>query len=224
MRKGFTLVEMSIVLVVVGLLIGGILAGQSMIQTVKINRAISDFTSYETAATAFKAKFNQIPGDSNLFPTINWFGHVGNNNGIIHHMEGAAFWMHLSAGVGLRNKEGREFSAENTPVGWRTGPKLDLPQNKVPDFRLLAMSDTGNDAGTKNYWWHNQVGTGGIAPFRPVEMAAMDTKLDDGVYNAGEFQVWEEQYVCIDNGTYNLASQVFDCSFVYSMGTITGVK
>lgn len=67
MKKGFTLVELSIVLVIIGLLIGGILVGQSLIESAKINRLVSDLRQYEVAITQFKGKFKYYPGDTPYF-------------------------------------------------------------------------------------------------------------------------------------------------------------
>lgn len=67
MNKGFTLIELSIVLIIVGLLVGGILVGQSMIDSVRINRFVSDLKQYEIATKLFKNKFKKYPGDSQYF-------------------------------------------------------------------------------------------------------------------------------------------------------------
>ena len=63
-RKGFTLVELSIVLVIIGLLIGGILAAQSMIETTKVNKIVSQIQQYDAMVTNFQTKYNGLPGDS----------------------------------------------------------------------------------------------------------------------------------------------------------------
>ena len=67
MNKGFTLIELSIVLIIVGLLVGGILVGQSLIESVKINRFVSDLKQYEVATNLFKNKFKFYPGDAPYF-------------------------------------------------------------------------------------------------------------------------------------------------------------
>lgn len=64
MKKGFTLVELSIVLVIIGLLIGGILIGQSLISSAKINGVIREQSQYVAAIRLFHAQFKGLPGDS----------------------------------------------------------------------------------------------------------------------------------------------------------------
>jgi len=66
-KSGFTLVELSIVLVIIGLLIGGVLVGQSLTESAKTNRLVSDLKQYEIAVVQFHKKFKKYPGDSKYF-------------------------------------------------------------------------------------------------------------------------------------------------------------
>lgn len=78
MHKGFTLVELSMVLVIIGLLVGGILIGQSMISTTKTLRYVTLFSSYDAAFNNFKTKYSSLPGDSKfLVPQGNGDGTIG---------------------------------------------------------------------------------------------------------------------------------------------------
>ena len=73
-KKGFTLVELSIVLVVIGLLIGGILTAQSMISTSKITAVVAQIQQFDAGVMSFKTKYNYLPGDAP------GFGGDGNGN------------------------------------------------------------------------------------------------------------------------------------------------
>lgn len=65
MRGGFSLVELSIVLVILGLLTGGILAGQSLIRAAEIRSVTTDAQRYVVAMQTFRDKYFAIPGDMN---------------------------------------------------------------------------------------------------------------------------------------------------------------
>lgn len=79
MRKGFSLIEISVVLVIIGLLAGGILIGGGLIGTARTQKAIGDFTKYGEAATGFYEKYYYWAGD---IPdaTSRWSG-TSNGNG-----------------------------------------------------------------------------------------------------------------------------------------------
>lgn len=61
--KGFTLVELSIVLVILGLLVGGVLAGQSLIRAAELRAVSTEFSRYQAAAHSFRDKYFALPGD-----------------------------------------------------------------------------------------------------------------------------------------------------------------
>lgn len=62
-RSGFTLVELSIVLVILGLLVGGVLSGQSLIKAAGLRSVTTDTSRYLTASLAFRDKYFALPGD-----------------------------------------------------------------------------------------------------------------------------------------------------------------
>jgi prepilin-type N-terminal cleavage/methylation domain-containing protein len=62
-RQAFTLVELSIVLVILGLLVGGVLSGQSLIRAAELRSITSDLSKYMAATHAFRDKYFSLPGD-----------------------------------------------------------------------------------------------------------------------------------------------------------------
>ncbi len=63
MKKAFSLVELSIVLVILGLLVGGILAGQSLIRAAELRSVAADMSKYAAGMNAFRDKYFAIAGD-----------------------------------------------------------------------------------------------------------------------------------------------------------------
>ncbi len=63
MKHGFTLLELSIVLVIIGLIIGGVTAGSALIRSSGLQSIPKEFTKYQVAVNTFKLKYNALPGD-----------------------------------------------------------------------------------------------------------------------------------------------------------------
>jgi prepilin-type N-terminal cleavage/methylation domain-containing protein len=104
-QNGFTLIEIAIVLVIIGLLLGGVLKGQELIQSARVRNLISQQDGIKAAYFGFLDRFRAVPGDYNQAST-NIAGAVGNgnNNGRIEPNgtggstidEHIAVWEHLS--------------------------------------------------------------------------------------------------------------------------------
>ena len=72
-QHGFTLVEIAIVLVIIGLLLGGILKGQEMITQAKIKNVVNDFNGITAAMNSYQDRYRAIPGDDRNAAT-RWSG------------------------------------------------------------------------------------------------------------------------------------------------------
>ncbi len=106
-RHGFTLIELSIVLVIIGLLVGGVMVGRDLIKSSEIRSQISQIEKLKTAVNTFKLKYGEIPGDISAanatsfgFTTRSGAKGWGDNNGVI---EGAGSTNYNS---GIRSGEG----------------------------------------------------------------------------------------------------------------------
>ena len=105
-QSGFTLVEIAIVLVIIGLLLGGILKGQELINSAKVKNLANDFRVIPTYIYAYQDKFKALPGDDPAGQTHLPGGAVsdnGNGNGVIDGAwnstaatdESNMFWRHV---------------------------------------------------------------------------------------------------------------------------------
>jgi len=61
--KGFTLIELSIVIIIIGFLVAGVAAGNEIIHTVKLKRYVTQITEIDNAVTMFEAQYKYLPGD-----------------------------------------------------------------------------------------------------------------------------------------------------------------
>jgi prepilin-type N-terminal cleavage/methylation domain-containing protein len=88
-ESGFTLVEIAIVLVIIGLLLGGILKGQEMITQAKIKNIINDFNGLSAAMYSYQDRYRALPGDD-LNAASRWSGsQSGDGNGQFNASGGA---------------------------------------------------------------------------------------------------------------------------------------
>jgi prepilin-type N-terminal cleavage/methylation domain-containing protein len=135
-QKGFTLVEIAIVLVIIGLLLGGILKGQEMITQAKIKNVIADMTGVSAAMYGYQDRYRALPGDDRNAST-RWtappalpapVANTGNGtiegtyNSVTPTDESRLFWDHLRR-AGFISGAGNEqpFNAVSGRSGVQTG-------------------------------------------------------------------------------------------------------
>lgn len=85
-QSGFTLIEIAIVLVIIGLLLGGVLKGQEMIENGKTKAVVNDFNGFVAAVNSYRDRYKALPGDDATDTTTRgWTNNVGggNNNGLV---------------------------------------------------------------------------------------------------------------------------------------------
>ena len=210
MRHGFTLVELAIVLVIIGLIVGAVLTGRDLIKAAEIQSAISEIGGYNAAAVTFRNKFGGLPGDllaarASRYGLADRAGSIahGDGNGIIEGCatresalgcETALFWIDLSSA---------KLISEDFVIGTSIADGNSLAANLAttdamePYLPNLALRDTAlvhafpiND---RTHFLIANVytdasgdiqffGQGGLAP---QEALNMDEKMDDGLPATG---------------------------------------
>jgi prepilin-type N-terminal cleavage/methylation domain-containing protein len=99
-QQGFTLVEIAIVLVIIGLLLGGVLKGQEMIKSAKVKSQMQQIDGISAAFNTYQDKYGALPGDdANAAANTGIAGLTGGDgNGDISNNEGSTrLWQHLEA-------------------------------------------------------------------------------------------------------------------------------
>jgi len=175
-HQGFTLIELSIVLVIIGLIVGGVLVGQNLIAAGEVRAQITQIEKYNTAANTFRGKYGYLPGDIPN-PTAGQFGFVqrgavageGDGNGILQAVSSAAcnntgclsgtfegagevvmFWVDLST-IGLIDGGFNTATPATIPSADITGTNINLylPQAKIGRGNYVYVwSSTYWSAGT----------------------------------------------------------------------------
>ena len=187
-QSGFTLVEIAIVLVIIGLLLGGILKGQELINSAKVKNIANDFRVIPTYIYAYQDKFRALPGDdagavAHLGVTVPPVT-PGNGNGVI---DGAVF-----AGVAPNiapTGEALEFWQQVRVANLAAGPtdKADpayVPTNAVGGKISISSMSSGQP------WITGMTGTYQICSKGILGKFAkqLDIQMDDGNTAAGSMR------------------------------------
>ncbi|MCZ2406915.1 MAG: prepilin-type N-terminal cleavage/methylation domain-containing protein [Burkholderiales bacterium] len=183
-QSGFTLVEIAIVLVIIGLLLGGVLKGQELIENGRVKNAASDMNGLVAAYNSYLDRYRKLPGDDGPIATLTARGGQwttpgivgGNNNGILAITaaqtftgggEGTAFFQHLRASGFVTGNPG-DTGANAMPVnawGGRMGVTNAAVQGRTAARVMVCLGNVPGKAA-----------------------AALDVQLDDGRPDNGSFR------------------------------------
>ena len=188
-QSGFTLVEIAIVLVIIGLLLGGILKGQELINSAKAKSYAQDFRTIQTALYGFQDRYKALPGDfSGTRLTNSIAGATATtvtateNNGQINGAwdstatadESCVFWQHLRLSGFLAGPTvvdctaGSDYLQKNADggrIGISSTMLITAPTTMTGSFNICSSGISGKLA------------------------KQLDTQLDDGTSTTGSLRI-----------------------------------
>jgi prepilin-type N-terminal cleavage/methylation domain-containing protein len=233
-RNGYTIVELSVVLVIIALLVIGVASGISLVKQAKLRSIITDFEVFRSMIDYFDDKYHALPGDmTNAFST--WGTNCaptavqcnGNGDGHITHSSGTTgvesflAWLHLYL-AGFTNGQ---YSGTATIAGQAT-IGVNVPGSKVSSDAGWSVDYSAEYNPPTNEGQYLQLGkfTASNLPitalFKPDDAYNIDSKIDDGsprkglVFGVGVAALTAAG--CYNNSTinatYNLTNDTATCS------------
>jgi len=223
--KGFTLLEMSIVLAIIGLIVGGIMVGQSLVRAAQIRNVVSEYDTYLKGVKEYQDKYLALPGDDKNAGAI-WANTVsGDGSGTIgtSNVTGTTVtdtspsgtwgewflaWQHLSlAGFVPGSFTGKYGAGGQSEAVIGTN----VPASKLDGagWTINYYLNTSGNAGLWSDQYGHLLNFGGYvagdytkgAILTPVEALGIDSKLDDGIPGTGKVRAWRS-----GGGGYALAN------------------
>lgn len=165
-QAGFTLVEIAIVMVIIGLLIGGVLKGQAMIQNAKVKGIVKQADELRAAVMAFYDKYGMYPGDEDKDAIPPGTDAEGDGNGIIENGATIDEDFELFRDLQLAGLIGGSYNGTD-----------ELPTHSFGStVKLYSVDPLGGGNAVHNFDFANI----------PADAALeIDIKYDDGVFNTG---------------------------------------
>ena len=208
-EKGFTLVELAIVMIIIGILIGGVLKGQELINNAQVQATVAQLKGIDAAVATFRDMYSGMPGDirnpsdripncsnSCNFTRADGNGRIGGEPGAAYSSianENGAAWAQLSAADVITGVN------PDAPTGTAPSPGDTIPEGEIGGGLQVGFSQRGNLVGLTSGGAGNargghyvlldgsgdQQASPATASMTPNQAERIDAKLDDGRPNAG---------------------------------------
>ena len=234
-QRGFTLVEIAIVLVIIGLLLGGILKGQELITSARVRNIADQNSGVQAAYYGFIDRYRQIPGD--MLPNLacqaignsvpgcsNGVGTIGGNgNGRLEqddYKEASALWAQLSAAGFIQGAYQGGATDDASYVAQTVAP-INAFNGRLMLTRTAQYVPNGSTTVRLGLIIGNKI---------PVNvMRELDVKVDDGMPTTGVLRstsatsanpstVFETGDTCVTttgSPIWNIDANAQDCNAIY---------
>ena len=187
---GFSLIELALVLIIIGILAGAVLKGQDVLEAARLRSVLNDIDRIRSATALYHDTFGQWPGNDSL--ALARFGEGvknGSGNGLVTGEESAQFWIHLA-------KAGH-MPAEVAPAS-KLGGQFRVEADTTLRKNILILASKDKE---------------GI--LTPKQAASLKAKAEDGSPSTGQIIVSEgtggSPGSCVKDGTLNLSTKSAVC-------------
>ena len=223
--KGFTLIELSIVLIIIGLLVAGITGGASLIKSAELRSVMSEIRNYQTALNAYYTATGDLPGTSSS-SQMTFAGSCGAWAALVTEGIVDTRLESFTSGSGVYTcsdiAADGTFSTDNSVTAKMKGSIYALGFNNGMNQNVIFMTATGETPDKlENAYAGN--GSGAVA----VEKASiarkdakfLDEKMDNGTKDSGRLQTFKAgaDSAC-DYGTTGNDASKKDCAIAVSFG------
>ena len=186
-QQGFTLIEIAIVLVIIGLLLGGVLKGQELITAAKVRNLASQLDGVKVAYLGFQDRFRVLPGDMTTAAALaaipgapsGCTGGTACGNGQITTDEVYVAWNQLS-------RAGFITGSYNGTIADAAPSAANNPTNPFGGWLQIINDSIYDDALEPAQAVALNIKTGGLIPSGVI--AELDRKVDDGAPLTGQFR------------------------------------
>lgn len=237
-KSAFSLIELSIVLIIIGLLIAGITGGASLIKSSELRSVMGEARGYAVAVNAFYTQFTALPGDYNIslgIPTGTSGDSFGDGDAKIEFCttnctsgttttgsEGALAWQHLkyagaidiapsfTGGATTAQTAGTHYPASKIKAsGWG------FDYNSTSNQNVVVLTGSTSSAATVDT---NTLVNGtpmSTAAILPTDALSIDSKIDDGLADAGKIRGILSG--CSSAAVYTVATTTKACAISYQV-------
>ena len=209
-QSGFTLVEIAIVLVIIGLLLGGVLKGQELINSAKVKNLANDFRTIPTFVYAYQDKFRALPGDDRAADAHIGVANTtnGNGNGRVEGnwndvpasgactSEACNFWLHVrvaNLATGTTDMSSSDYTPRNAEGGLMGATGVPPVTGWVGNFFVCSSGVQGRF------------------------VRQLDLAMDDGATNTGNVRVMCENTCTTPQATFPAALTIADDAKLYTV-------